>query len=159
MFKMCPFTVVQEIWNEEHVPLWLKPYNIIVTSADSGMIEPVVNAVSLHQVKKHCQMSLLDYFIQEFGATTTEEFLEAQRNFVNSLAGYCLVCYLMQVKDRSVLFDIIFCFQLEQLLYFMYSFETQISNLPVVGSTENYFSFTSDITVTFYWTHAATSST
>ena len=65
------------------------------------MIEPVVNAVSIHQVKKHSQMSLLDYFIHEFGAQTTEEFLEAQKNFVQSCAGYCLVCYLMQVKDRS----------------------------------------------------------
>eukprot|EP00795_Rhopilema_esculentum_P010859 gene10859-19676_t len=36
----------------------------------------------------------------EFGETTTEEFLTAQRNFVESCAGYCLVCYIMQVKDR-----------------------------------------------------------
>jgi len=47
-------------------------------------------------------MSLLSYFTLEFGSTTSEEFLEAQRNFVESCAGYCLVCYLMQVKDRSV---------------------------------------------------------
>lgn len=93
-------TQLQRIWNEERVPLWLKPYRIIVISNDSGMIEPVVNAVSIHQVKKHSQMSLLDYFIHEFGAQTTEEFLEAQKNFVQSCAGYCLVCYLMQVKDR-----------------------------------------------------------
>ncbi len=66
------------------------------------MIEPIVNAVSLHQVKKHSQLSLRDYFIQEHGPPTSEEFLEAQRNFVRSCAGYCLVCYLMQVKDRWV---------------------------------------------------------
>jgi len=47
-------------------------------------------------------MSLLSYFTLEFGSKTSEEFLEAQRNFVESCAGYCLVCYLMQVKDRSV---------------------------------------------------------
>ena len=64
------------------------------------MIEAIVNAVSLHQVKKHSKLSLREYFIQEFGAPTTEEFLEAQRNFVRSCAGYCLVCYLLQVKDR-----------------------------------------------------------
>lgn len=93
-------TQLQKIWADEHVPLWLKPYRIVVTSSDSGMIEPVLNAVSLHQVKKHSQMSLLDYFVREFGAPTTEEFLEAQRNFVQSCAGYSLVCYLMQVKDR-----------------------------------------------------------
>jgi hypothetical protein len=43
--------VFQAIWTEEHVPLWLRPYRILVTSRDSGMIEPVVNAVSLHQVR------------------------------------------------------------------------------------------------------------
>lgn len=64
------------------------------------MIEPVVNAVSIHQVKKQSQLSLLDYFLQEHGNYTTEAFLTAQRNFVQSCAGYCLICYLLQVKDR-----------------------------------------------------------
>ena len=36
----------------------------MVTSSDSGLIEPVVNAVSLHQIKKNSQMSLLKYFIK-----------------------------------------------------------------------------------------------
>ncbi|XP_029802791.1 phosphatidylinositol 4-kinase beta isoform X7 [Suricata suricatta] len=38
--------------------------------------------------------------LQEHGSYTTEAFLSAQRNFVQSCAGYCLVCYLLQVKDR-----------------------------------------------------------
>jgi phosphatidylinositol 4-kinase len=91
---------LQRIWHMERVPLWIKPYNILVTSNDSGMIEPIVNAVSLHQIKKHSKVSLLNYFIHEFGPVTSEEFLEAQRNFVQSCAAYSLVCYLMQVKDR-----------------------------------------------------------
>ena len=45
------------------MPLWIKPYDIIVTSSDSGMIEPIVNAVSLHQVKKQSKLTLYDYFI------------------------------------------------------------------------------------------------
>ncbi|KAM9294282.1 phosphatidylinositol 4-kinase beta [Gastrophryne carolinensis] len=91
---------LQSIWETERVPLWIRPYKILVISADSGMIEPVVNAVSIHQVKKQSQLSLLDYFFQEHGSCTTEAFLTAQRNFVQSCAGYCLVCYLLQVKDR-----------------------------------------------------------
>ncbi|XP_075994997.1 phosphatidylinositol 4-kinase beta isoform X2 [Genypterus blacodes] len=91
---------LQSIWEQERVPLWIRPYKILVLSSDSGMIEPVVNAVSLHQVKKHSQLSLLDYFLQEHGAPTTEAFLSAQRNFVQSCAGYSLICYLLQVKDR-----------------------------------------------------------
>uniref|UniRef100_A0A4W6DKN6 Phosphatidylinositol 4-kinase beta n=1 Tax=Lates calcarifer TaxID=8187 RepID=A0A4W6DKN6_LATCA len=101
--ELLAFQVLQQlksIWEQERVPLWIKPYKILVLSSDSGMIEPVVNAVSLHQVKKQSQLSLLDYFLQEHGATTTEEFLTAQRNFVQSCAGYSLICYLLQVKDR-----------------------------------------------------------
>uniref|UniRef100_A0A667Z7D3 Phosphatidylinositol 4-kinase beta n=1 Tax=Myripristis murdjan TaxID=586833 RepID=A0A667Z7D3_9TELE len=101
--ELLAFQVLQQlqsIWEQERVPLWIKPYKILVLSSDSGMIEPVVNAVSLHQVKKHSQLSLLDYFLQEHGSPTTEAFLSAQRNFVQSCAGYSLICYLLQVKDR-----------------------------------------------------------
>ncbi|KAL0985306.1 hypothetical protein UPYG_G00155270 [Umbra pygmaea] len=91
---------LQIIWEQERVPIWIKPYKILVISSDSGMIEPIVNAVSIHQVKKQSQMPLLDYFLQEHGSYTTEAFLTAQRNFVQSCAGYCLICYLLQVKDR-----------------------------------------------------------
>ncbi|GIY91094.1 phosphatidylinositol 4-kinase beta [Caerostris darwini] len=91
---------LQNIWESERVPLWVRPYRILVTSEDSGMIEPILNTVSLHQVKKHSKMSLLQYFLQEFGGANTEAFLSAQRNFVQSCAAYCLVSYLVQVKDR-----------------------------------------------------------
>ncbi|KAM8870141.1 phosphatidylinositol 4-kinase beta isoform 1-T1 [Spinachia spinachia] len=101
--ELLAFQVLQQLkstWELERVPLWIKPYKILVLSSDSGMIEPVMNAVSLHQVKKQSQLSLLDYFLQEHGAPTTEAYLSAQRNFVQSCAGYSLICYLLQVKDR-----------------------------------------------------------
>ncbi|XP_003375501.1 putative ribosomal protein L3, partial [Trichinella spiralis] len=97
---------LQDIWKLEHVPLRLKPYRILVVSRDSGMIEPIVNAVSLHQIKKHqiadakANHTLLDYFKKKFGDFNSEEFLTAQNNFIRSCAAYCLVCYLIQVKDR-----------------------------------------------------------
>ncbi|XP_047454299.1 phosphatidylinositol 4-kinase beta isoform X2 [Mugil cephalus] len=101
--ELLAYQVLQQLqstWQQERVPLWIQPYKILVLSSDSGMIEPVLNAVSLHQVKKQSQLSLLDYFLQEHGAPTTENFLQAQRNFVQSCAGYSLICYLLQVKDR-----------------------------------------------------------
>ncbi|KAK1894821.1 Phosphatidylinositol 4-kinase beta, partial [Dissostichus eleginoides] len=101
--ELLAYQVLQQlkcIWQQERVPLWIQPYKILVLSSDSGMIEPVMNAVSLHQVKKQSQLSLMDYFLQEHGAPTTEKYLSAQRNFVQSCAGYSLICYLLQVKDR-----------------------------------------------------------
>merc|ERR1712156_1138969 len=44
--------------------------------------------------------TLLKYFLQEFGPETSEQFMEAQQNFVQSCAAYCIVSYLVQVKDR-----------------------------------------------------------
>ncbi|XP_065171006.1 phosphatidylinositol 4-kinase beta isoform X2 [Atheta coriaria] len=90
----------QKIWEMECVSLWVHPYKILCLSSDSGLIEPILNTVSLHQIKKNSQLSLLEYFIREYGPCTSEAFLTAQRNFVHSCAAYCLISYLMQVKDR-----------------------------------------------------------
>lgn len=90
----------QRLWLEEHVPLWVHPYRIVCLSSDSGLIEPILNTVSLHQIKKNSQVSLLEYFIKEYGPKTSEAFLNAQMNFVCSCAAYCLISYLIQVKDR-----------------------------------------------------------
>ncbi|KAA3678890.1 phosphatidylinositol 4-kinase B [Paragonimus westermani] len=93
-------TVLQRIWQFERVPLWLRPLTVIVTSPDSGLIEPVPDTVSLHQIKRHARLSLLDYMLREHGSPNSEAFLTAQRNFVESCAAYCIVSYLLQVKDR-----------------------------------------------------------
>lgn len=91
---------LQNIWSQEQVGLWIRPYHILVTAAEGGLIEPVLGTVSLHQVKKHSKMSLREYFVKEFGPETSESFLNAQKNFVRSCAGYSIVSYLIQVKDR-----------------------------------------------------------
>ena len=44
--------------------------------------------------------TLRAYFQQEFGNAQSENFLEAQKNFVHSLAAYSLFCHFIQVKDR-----------------------------------------------------------
>lgn len=88
------------MWTEERVPLWVRPFNVVVTSHDGGLIEPICNAVSLHQIKKQSGMTLMDYFRKEFGDHNSEEFLTAQMNFVQSCSAYCLVCYFVQLKDR-----------------------------------------------------------
>lgn len=93
-------SLLKTVWREERVPLYVRPYRIQVLSNDSGFIEPILNTVSLHQIKKNSKISLQDYFTQEFGQANSEEFLTAQRKFVQSCAAYCIVSYLIQVKDR-----------------------------------------------------------
>lgn len=88
------------IWEEEDVNLSVRPYKIVCFSNDSGLIEPILNTVSLHQIKKNSNKSLRDYFIDEYGGQGTESFKIAQKNFIQSCAAYCLISYLLQVKDR-----------------------------------------------------------
>jgi len=90
------------IFQEEELPLWLKPYSVVATSSKTGLIEVVRDSISLDTLKKRIPnvISLQDYFISVYGERIYTRFLNAQRNFVESLAGYSLVCYLLQIKDR-----------------------------------------------------------
>lgn len=95
------------------MPLYLRPYKILVCSHDSGMIEPIPNACSLHQIKKNLSSrpslddaaqpyspTLLSHFLINYGSRLSESFQQAQRNFIRSCAAYSLACYFLQVKDR-----------------------------------------------------------
>lgn len=99
------FQIFKLIWQEENVNLWVRPYKIVCLSNDSGLIEPILNTVSLHQIKKNSNKSLRDYFIDEYGSVETESFKTAQWNFMQSCAAYCLISYLLQVKDRWVEYE------------------------------------------------------
>jgi phosphatidylinositol 4-kinase len=136
--------VFLKIWQEARLPLYLRPYSILVTSAESGIIEAIPNVISLHQLHKFMLQhqnhpptppqshpgapsssssssppprytTLADYFRHTYpqdlpsGSTGGIDFRTAQRNFVESLAGYSLLCYFLQVKDRhngNILLDI-----------------------------------------------------
>lgn len=85
--------------------LYLRPYEIFITSSNSGMIEFIPDTISIDSLKKR--------FPKKTGTQTTTwtlrtfyqkyfnvDFEEAQKNFVESLAGYSLYNYLFNVKDR-----------------------------------------------------------
>ncbi|RMZ57751.1 hypothetical protein APUTEX25_004614, partial [Auxenochlorella protothecoides] len=90
-----------DIFREARLPLTLHPYEVLVTSNRTALIELVPNAPSVHAVKGACPpgTSLRDHFLERYGAGTPE-LLAAQRNFVESMAAYSLVSYFLQIKDR-----------------------------------------------------------
>lgn len=90
----------KRVWEQEKIALCVRPYKVLICSGEGGLIEPVCNAISIHQIKKQSKKSLLQYFRHEFGDQNSERFLNAQKNFVQSCAAYCLICYFIQVKDR-----------------------------------------------------------
>lgn len=42
--------LLDQIWQDEKVPVYVRPYKILVCTNDMGLIEPIPNACSLHQV-------------------------------------------------------------------------------------------------------------
>eukprot|EP00002_Diphylleia_rotans_P001943 TRINITY_DN11184_c0_g1_i1.p1 TRINITY_DN11184_c0_g1~~TRINITY_DN11184_c0_g1_i1.p1 ORF type:complete len:694 (-),score=150.46 TRINITY_DN11184_c0_g1_i1:312-2393(-) len=94
--------LLNQIFQDADLSIWLKPYRFIVTNSDSGLVEVLTDCVSIHQLKKgiNTSMTLGQYFEEAYRSTTDDKLRLAKRNFVESLAGYSIVCYLLQVKDR-----------------------------------------------------------
>ncbi|CAH0518687.1 unnamed protein product [Peronospora belbahrii] len=90
------------IFREYSLPLLLRPYNVIATSAKTGLIEAVPDTVSLDSLKRNdpSYTTLLDFYVRLHGNKGTAGFARAQKNFVESLAAYSMVCYVFQIKDR-----------------------------------------------------------
>ncbi|KAG9399110.1 Phosphatidylinositol 4-kinase beta [Aphanomyces cochlioides] len=91
-----------KIFQEAQLPLKLRPYAVIATSATCGLIEAVPDTVSLDSLKKNDPnyTTLSDFYERYFGPRDGSRFKRARRHFVESLAAYSIVCYIFQIKDR-----------------------------------------------------------
>ncbi|KAG8720812.1 Phosphatidylinositol 4-kinase pik1alpha (PI4-kinase)(PtdIns-4-kinase) [Ceratobasidium sp. 394] len=101
----------EHIWKEENCPCWVRYFRILITGSNSGLVETITDSVSIHSIKKveyarriaegnFGHVTLLDHFINTYGDPSSVKFARAQRNFAKSLAGYSVVTYLLQIKDR-----------------------------------------------------------
>lgn len=110
---------------EPHRPK-MRPYTIMCVGGDAGLLECLSDAKSVDEVKKKTDgfTSLRDYFERAYGPPQARgsqlqypsqsispgkpgscdgsgiSFETAQDNFLRSLVGYSLVCYILQIKDR-----------------------------------------------------------
>ena len=84
----------------EKVPVWLCNYEIIALTNTGGLIEAIPDTISLDSFKKNDpkHSTLRDFFQSHFEAG--EDLADAKANFVESLAAYSIVCFLLQIKDR-----------------------------------------------------------
>lgn len=104
-----------QIWSKEKVNVWVKKMKILITSANTGLVETITNAISVHSIKKSLTKkmieegnldekgaiaSLKDHFLKAFGDPQGFKYRRAQDNFTASLAAYSLICYILQIKDR-----------------------------------------------------------
>jgi phosphatidylinositol 4-kinase len=91
-----------QIFKQEKVNCWLNTYEIISTGNNSGLVEMVNDSISIDQLKqKTSNLPLNDFFIYFFDKKTKpEKYKKAMNNYIKSLAGYSLLCYFLQIKDR-----------------------------------------------------------
>ncbi|EST09239.1 Phosphatidylinositol 3-/4-kinase, catalytic domain protein [Kalmanozyma brasiliensis GHG001] len=99
------------IWQETGSKCWVRYFRILVTSENSGLMETITDAVSVHSIKKEAYSrmkeedkaagyTLYDHFLAAYGPPTSAGFVAARDRFMRSLAGYSIISYLLQIKDR-----------------------------------------------------------
>lgn len=90
-----------DIFQRSQLNLWLYPYEVLAVSSQGGFIETIPDALSIHTIKEElgADTSLRNYFNQAYGAKP-QDLKKAKLNFIESLAAYSLICYIMQIKDR-----------------------------------------------------------
>ncbi len=91
-----------QIFKQEKVNCYLNTYEIISTGNNSGLVEMVNDSISIDQLKqKTSNLPLNDFFIHFFDKKTKpDKYKKAMNNYIKSLAGYSLLCYFLQIKDR-----------------------------------------------------------
>ena len=88
--------IMSDIFEKANIPIQLRTYEIIITSRTSGLIEFIPDSISIDGLKKKTNTDLNTFYRSFFSL----HFKQAQNNFVESLAGYSLVTYFLNLKDR-----------------------------------------------------------
>ena len=93
-----------------HLRPFLRPYTIMCIGGDAGLVECLPDVKSVNEVKKETDgfTTLLEFFQRAFKPTHPSivpsggnvSFEKARDNFLRSLVGYSVVCYILQIKDR-----------------------------------------------------------
>ena len=88
-----------KIFKKEKLELKLHPYEILITSSSSGLLEFLENTSSIDGIKKKMATDTKSLYIF-YKKYFKENFEDAQINFTRSLAAYSLICYYLKIKDR-----------------------------------------------------------
>ena len=86
-----------------HKGLWVKAYEILATGSGCGIMECLIDSMSVDEIKKKLPdglNNLKDYFLYNFGSENSRCYLLAREAFCRSLAAYSLICYVLNIKDR-----------------------------------------------------------
>lgn len=88
------------IFNNVGLDVYVYPYRVTATAPGCGVIDVLPNSISRDMLGREAVNGLYDYFISKYGGEESIRFQEARNNFVKSMAGYSIISYLLQFKDR-----------------------------------------------------------
>ena len=104
------------IWSAAGLPLWVRSFELLVTSNTTALMEVIPDAFSIHSIKARSAAaaavagggggagggwsgsSLTAHFFDMWGPLGSARCSAALRRFTESLAGYSLLTYLLQVR-------------------------------------------------------------
>ncbi|CAG8516675.1 5515_t:CDS:10 [Ambispora gerdemannii] len=92
--------IFKNIFTSVGLDLYLFPYRIVATAPGCGVIDVIPKSISRDQLGREKVNSLYDYFLTRYGGLDSIEFQKARNCFIQSVAAYSVVSYLLQFKDR-----------------------------------------------------------
>ncbi|KAL3229495.1 Phosphatidylinositol 4-kinase STT4 [Nakaseomyces bracarensis] len=101
-------SLFRTIWSSIGLDVYVFPYRVTATAPGCGVIDVLPNSISRDMLGREAVNGLYEYFISKFGHEDSIEFQKARSNFVKSLAGYSVISYLLQFKDRhngNIMYD------------------------------------------------------
>ncbi|BGP37895.1 Phosphatidylinositol 4-kinase stt4 [Rhodotorula kratochvilovae] len=90
----------KNIFNSLGLDLLVTPYRVTATGPGCGVIDVIPNATSRDEMGRAKINDLQSFFVMKYGPIESPEFQKARNNFVQSMAAYSLLCYIVQIKDR-----------------------------------------------------------
>lgn len=93
--------VFQSIWQDAGLTCSVRPYVALPTNSDCGLLEVVDDSSSIDGIKKAIRVSsIYNFYLKAYDGEQSMLYRRAQQNFVESMAGYSIVSYILQIKDR-----------------------------------------------------------
>jgi phosphatidylinositol-4,5-bisphosphate 3-kinase len=97
---------MDRIWLDEGLDLRMKPYRVVATADNVGMIEIVQDSMTISKIQKKVsgkfgafvKETIKDYLREN--SKDDQEFEKSIDNFIRSCAGYSVATYIIGIGDR-----------------------------------------------------------